>query len=115
VNFWITSESQKPTFFQYFQNRMQYGLVSLPHKIKRQHFCTPFNRNRQIWKSLSNAQWEHFIQKGGQNFFLFRFLLFGVKIMFSTILCDPRRFFGKIQTGQFVGSFQATALSSLHG
>jgi hypothetical protein len=25
------------------------------------------------------AQWEHFIQKGGQNFFLFRFLLFGIK------------------------------------
>ncbi len=28
---------------------------------------------------------------------------------------DPRRFFGKIRTGQFVGKIQATALSSLHG
>jgi hypothetical protein len=63
----------------------------------------------------TNSQWEHFIQKGGQNFFLFRFLLFGVKIMFSTILWDPRRFFGKIRTGQFVGKIQAIALSSLHG
>jgi hypothetical protein len=61
------------------------------------------------------TQWEHFIQKGGQNFFLFRFLLFVVKIMFSTILWDLRRFFGKIRTGQFVGKIQATALSSLHG
>jgi hypothetical protein len=60
-------------------------------------------------------QWEHFIQKGGQNFFLFRFLLFGVKIMFSTILWDPSRFFGKIRPGQFLGKTQATALSSLHG
>jgi hypothetical protein len=38
------------------------------------------------------AQWKDFIQKGGQNFFLFRFLLFGVKIMFSMILRDPSHF-----------------------
>jgi hypothetical protein len=29
-----------------------------------------------------DAQWEHFIQKGGRNFFLFKFQLFWVRICF---------------------------------
>jgi hypothetical protein len=54
-------------------------------------------------KQVIYAQWEVFIQKGGQNYFLFRFLLFGVKIMFSMILWDTRSFFDKIRPGRFIG------------
>ncbi len=49
------------------------------------------------------AQWKVFIQKGGQNFFLLIFLIFGVKTMFSMILWDSTQFFGKIRPGQFLG------------
>ncbi len=74
----------------------------------------------KIWDNFEDcgegdAQWEHFIQKGGQKFFLFKFLIFRVEIIFSRILWDPRRFFGEIRTGHFVGKIQATTLSSLHG
>jgi hypothetical protein len=49
------------------------------------------------------AQWEHFIQKGGQKFFLFKFMIFGVEIMFSMVMRISRQFFDKIRSGQFVG------------
>jgi hypothetical protein len=49
------------------------------------------------------TQWKVFIQKGGQIFFLFRFSIFGVKIMFSLLLGDTKSFFGEICPGQFVG------------
>ncbi len=48
-------------------------------------------------------QWEHFIQKGGQKFFLFKFMIFGVEIMFSMVMRISRQFFDKIRPGQFVG------------
>jgi hypothetical protein len=37
-----------------------------------------------------NSQWEVFIQKGGQFFFLVRFLLFGVRTMFFIVLRDSK-------------------------
>jgi hypothetical protein len=49
------------------------------------------------------SQWEHFIQKGGQKFYLVRILLFMVRILLFFHLKDSWPFFDKIRSGQFVG------------
>ncbi len=48
-------------------------------------------------------QREHFIQKGGQKFFLVRILLFIIRIIFFMDLKDFWPFFDEIRPGQFVG------------
>jgi hypothetical protein len=50
----------------------------------------------------SPAQWEHFIQKGGRNFFFVKILLFMGKIMIF-IVQTPSTYFGKNSTGQNSG------------